>query len=66
MSAARISIASPDSADRKALALPWKAVASEAGLPLSCSNWRMAPTASPSATPGLRLNEMVADGNMPW
>ena len=36
---------------RKALALPWKVVTSEAGLPLSCSICWMAPTASPSATP---------------
>ena len=26
----------------------------------------MASTASPSATPGCRLNEMVTDGNRPW
>ena len=57
--------ASPASADWNALALPWKVVTSDAGLPLSCSNCRIAATASPSATPGFRLNEIVAAGNMP-
>ena len=64
-SAARTRITSPDSADRKALALPWKVVASDAGLPLCCSNCWIAATASPSAAPGFRLNEIVVDGNMP-
>ena len=46
----------------KAWALPWKVVASEAGFPLCCSTCWMAATASPSATPGFRLNEIVTDG----
>ena len=35
-------------ADWKALALPWKEVIREAGLPLSCSYWVIAPTTSPN------------------
>jgi hypothetical protein len=46
--------------------LPWNAVATEIGLPLSFSNRLMASTAWPSATFGLRLNDIVAEGNMPW
>ena len=52
--------------DWNACALPWKLVGSEAGLPISCSTCWIASTASPSATPGGRLNEIVTDGNWPW
>ena len=63
--AAAISTGSPRSDIWKALALPWKLVASASGLP-SCSTRWMASTAVPSATPGFKLNEIVVDGNMPW
>ena len=54
-----------DRDDTKAWALPWKIVASEAGLPVSLSTLRTAATASPIATPGLRLKEIVTDGKIP-
>ena len=66
ISAAAIRIGVPDRDDAKALALPWNAVVSDSGLPLSFANWSIAATAVPSDTPGLRLNDIVTDGNSPW
>jgi len=47
----------------KASAVPWKAVMTLAGMPISASALRMALTASPSAAPAARLNDTVVEGN---
>ena len=49
----------------KAWAVPWKLVVSVAGIRSSRSTLRISFTASPSATPGLRLKEMVTAGSWP-
>jgi hypothetical protein len=64
-SAAAIRIGSPANDDWKAWALPWNVVARDAGLPACCSIYRIAATASPSATPGFKLNEIMVEGNIP-
>src|ERR1017187_3902920 len=45
-------------------AVPWKAVRTVSGS-VSRANCSTRPTASPSETPGSRLNEMVTAGNWP-
>ncbi len=67
MSAAPISSGVPDSEDWNACALPWKEVASDAGLPACFSNCWIAATASPERhARASELNEIVTDGNRPW
>src|SRR6266851_1270417 len=52
--------------DWKACAVPWKEPSSVIGvLSSACICWIFC-TASPSATPGARLNDTVTAGNWPW
>ncbi len=50
----------------KAWAAPAKLPCTLCGRPRSCIAALIATTASPSATPGARLNDSVTDGNWPW
>ncbi len=63
--AARISHSVEESEPRKASAAPWKRDSMLAGRPISVSAASIAVTASPSDTPGARLNEIVVAGNWP-
>src|SRR4029079_12133298 len=54
----------PCSDDSNACAVPWNIVEIDAGT-LAAATWRISLTASPSATPGCRLNEIVTDGSWP-
>src|SRR3990172_9723488 len=54
----------PRSDDSNSLAVPWKLVLTVAGR-LSRASPLTAATASPRATPGLRLKEMVTEGIWP-
>ena len=54
-----------ESDDWNASAAPWKLVMTPSGWPISICACLIAVTASPSAAPGARLKEMVADGNCP-
>ena len=64
--AAAISSGVELSDDWKAWAVPWNEPSSVIGvLSSACTCW-MRSTASPSAVPGARLNEMVTAGNWPW
>ncbi len=49
-----------------AAAVPWKAPCKVAGAPSSTLACSISLVASPSDTPGARLNEMVAAGSWPW
>src|SRR5438552_18458003 len=55
---------SPCSESWNACAVPWKLVVTVEGSVAAANAW-IADTASPNATPGLRLNEIVTDGNWP-
>ena len=48
-----------------ACAVPWKLVVIVAGSQVSRRRVSTPSTASPSGTPGLRLNEIVTDGSWP-
>ncbi|MCY1249125.1 hypothetical protein D9M72_626310 [compost metagenome] len=64
-SAARISHGWLDSELWKAWAAPWNVPMIELGMPSSAIVWLRMLTASPKATPGARLNDRLAAGNMP-
>ena len=65
--AAAISSGVELSDDWKAWAVPWKrAVERDRRLELAPAPAGCAATASPSAVPGARLNEIVTAGNWPW
>ena len=61
--AARISSKVDDSDARNASAAPWNWVLMPPGKPISCSTRSITATASPSDTPGARLNDRVTAGN---
>ncbi|MNO42995.1 hypothetical protein D3C76_332000 [compost metagenome] len=63
--AARISSSVLDSEAWNASAAPWKRVCTPAGIPMSCCTCSITLTASPSATPGARLNDIITAGNWP-
>jgi len=52
--------------DLNASAEPWKLARSDAGISMARSARWIAATASPSATPDARLNEIVTAGNWSW
>src|SRR5947199_907669 len=64
--AARMSHASLASDASKARAVPWNSAWMAAGRPTSNLAWSIALTASPSDTPGARLNDTVTAENCPW
>ncbi|MOA02154.1 hypothetical protein D3C78_1215930 [compost metagenome] len=63
--AARISHRVLDSEARNASAAPWKRLWMPSGRPIAAWTCSMRATASPSATPGARLNDTVTAGNWP-
>ncbi|MCY1370361.1 hypothetical protein D9M71_543030 [compost metagenome] len=64
-SAARISHGWLASELWNAWAAPWKLPLMAVGMPMSALAWLSMITASPSATPGARLNDRLAAGNIP-
>ncbi len=52
--------------DWNACAVPWKVPEIESGMWMEAVTFWIALTASPSATPGARLNDSVTAGNCPW
>ena len=49
-----------------ACAVPWKLPWIDSGMPRAAVASFTAETASPSETPGARLNDSVTTGNWPW